>query len=29
VLAGAEVTVDPKYGTWESGSTARLVPSDG
>jgi len=29
VLGRAEVTVDPKYGVWQSGSTARLVPPEG
>lgn len=29
VLAVADVTVDPAYGVWQSGSTARLVPPVG
>jgi parvulin-like peptidyl-prolyl isomerase len=29
VLGAAEVTVDPAYGVWQSGSTARLVPPTG
>ena len=29
VLAVADVTVDPTYGVWQSGSTARLVPPVG
>jgi len=27
-LAQADVTVDQKYGTWQSGSTARIVPPE-